>query len=614
MNGQIQQEKIKVQNLIFPGNDKGEYKPKLFYRGTSLVEDKEHSFCGISAYAKIDFATYFNSFSLGKWKEYTEMQNLDLELTAVGDFRVKLVGYLIEDGILQQVALGDYRVNHETERTVSFSYDKSDAAIVAFEIYTYSECRILKGGYVISVPAEGVRDITLALATTTFKQEEYIISNIKAIEKDILGADDPIARNFHVFVIDNGRTLRSDEFTSPAIEVIPNDNAGGSGGFCRGMMCAIDMEPQPTHLLLMDDDVLIIPESIKRTYFLLKCLKPEYQSSFISGAMLSYEKIDVQEEDAGYINREGWFTPVKHPLFLESVYDLVKNEAGDWEKHDYQYAPWWYCCIPMNFISNQNLPLPLFVRGDDAEFSVRNHCGIISMNSIGIWHKGFASKHFASKEYYQVFRNSLISQAICGEFDDVNFMARLKKYFMTEINRFNYIAANQICDALEDYLKGPELICTNNGAELMKNEGAKNEKLVPVSEFPIAVDYDKLYEFIPRTFMQKVISKLTVNGHYLPAFLLKKEPGVIPFDLYTWFPEKAYRRKAVLAVNELEKTAAYRELNRAEFKKTMRRWKSLNQRYKTEGEQIKGAYRQKRAEFTSREFWNRYLNLGENQQ
>ena len=47
----------------------------------------------------------------------------------------------------------------------------------------------------------------------------------------------------------------------------------------------------------MDDDVKILPESIIKTYNLLRCLKPEYRDHFISGAMLYYEKMHVQHED-----------------------------------------------------------------------------------------------------------------------------------------------------------------------------------------------------------------------------------------------------------------------------------------------------------------------------
>ena len=39
-----------------------------------------------------------------------------------------------------------------------------------------------------------------------------------------------------------------------------------------------------THVLLMDDDVVMQPESIYRTYRILSLLKDEYKDSFVGGA------------------------------------------------------------------------------------------------------------------------------------------------------------------------------------------------------------------------------------------------------------------------------------------------------------------------------------------
>lgn len=600
----------KVQNVIFPDNEKGESHKELFYKNCNVVYDKEEKIGYIAKYSNVEFTTYFNSFSQTKWKKYTDMKSVSLHLNIIGKFRIKLVGYSFMEGCIQQFVLGDAKFDNKEDREVVIPFEKSEHTILGFEISTFSDCAILAGGYYIDIPNE-LNEVRLALATTTFCQENYIIPNINKIKEQIIQSDDDIAKKFQVFVIDNGRTLSKDLFDSEQIEIVPNENAGGSGGFCRGMMCAIDSQMNPTHLLLMDDDVMIMPESIIRTYNLYRCVNEEWKDAFVSGAMLSYEKIVWQEEDMGYILDEGWFAPVKRPLCISEIYDLIINDGHMWEEHNNQYAPWWYCCIPMKFIRNDNLPLPLFVRGDDSEFSIRNHCKIMTMNSIAIWHKGFAAKHFASKEYYQVLRNSFIAQAISGEFQQADFMSRLKKYFMTEINRFNYSSANQLCDALEDFLKGPDVISKNNGAQMMKNQSSKNEKLSPIGEFGINVNFDTLYAGCPRTFLQKVFMKLTDNGHKVPEVLLKKEPGIIPFDLYTWYPERACRRKRVLAVSDLDKTAVMRTMDKVEYKKTMNRWKELCEKYEKTGDQIRQQYYNSREKLMSRDFWEHYLGIGE---
>ncbi|MBE5897127.1 MAG: hypothetical protein E7281_05120 [Lachnospiraceae bacterium] len=601
----------KVQNIIFPENEKSEYKPELFYKKGNLAYDKVSCKAYIAKYMTVDFSTYFNSFSNVKWNKYTNMKSVELHLMISGDFSIRLFGYKDTEGCVQQFEIAEQRVQNDEAREVVLKFGDTDCDILAFSITTFSDCVLENGGYYIDNDAE-LNEVRLALATTTFKQEHYIIPNIENIKKHIINSDEDIAKNFEVFVIDNGRTLDVNQFECDQVQVVPNPNAGGSGGFCRGMMCAIDSPNKPTHLLLMDDDVMIIPESIIRTYNLYRCVNDEWKDAFVSGAMLSYEKIVWQEEDMGYVVDEGLFAPVKKPMNISKIQYIVKNDAYHWEMHENTYAPWWYCCIPMKYVRNDNLPLPLFVRGDDSEFSIRNHCKIMTMNSIGIWHKGFAAKHFASKEYYQVYRNAFIAQAISGEFQNARFIDNLRKYFNTEINRLNYVAANQLCDALEDYLKGPSVIENNNGAEMMMAEGKKNEVLKSFDELGLNIDLESLYEWKERSFMQKVVMKITQNGHkYLPSRFLKSEPGVLPFDLYTWFPQKSYRRKTVIAVSELDRTAVVRHMDKAQYKKVMNRWDALVNRFNNDGSKIASEYAACKDRFTSREFWNKYLEIEE---
>ncbi len=107
------------------------------------------------------------------------------------------------------------------------------------------------------------------------------------MKKQIFASDEPIAKGFHMFVVDNGRTLNVDEVSDDNVTVIPNANVGGAGGFARGMMAALDIDA--THVLLMDDDVRVMPESFIRTFNLLSLRNDDYENAFINGAMLSLE-------------------------------------------------------------------------------------------------------------------------------------------------------------------------------------------------------------------------------------------------------------------------------------------------------------------------------------
>ena len=177
---------------------------------------------------------------------------------------------------------------------------------MGFQIETRGRVAIANSYYSVEFEGEP-RDVELALATTTFKKERYIESNIALVKSEILGCDDDIASHFTMHVIDNGRTLDAAALSGGRVHVCPNANVGGAGGFAYGMIRAMEQAPRATHVLLMDDDVAVSPESIKRTYNLLRIVNDDYAEAMVSGAMLNMEVGEEQWEDTGYMTPEGTF-------------------------------------------------------------------------------------------------------------------------------------------------------------------------------------------------------------------------------------------------------------------------------------------------------------------
>lgn len=105
-----------------------------------------------------------------------------------------------------------------------------------------------------------------------------------------------------------------EQWNSDKITIHPNKNVGGAGGFTRGMIESMEQPEDITHVLLMDDDVIILPESIRRMYYLLSMLKPEFDEYFVSGARLCYEEMNIQHEDIGFVHADGSYGPQKNEL------------------------------------------------------------------------------------------------------------------------------------------------------------------------------------------------------------------------------------------------------------------------------------------------------------
>ena len=97
-------------------------------------------------------------------------------------------------------------------------------------------------------------------------------------------------------------------------------------------------------------------------------------------------------------------------LDLRTLDACLDNEFE--EKCDYN--AWWYCTIPMQYVRSDNLPLPIFIRGDDVEYGLRNMKNLILMNGICVWHEPFEFK-YSSSMYYYIFRNTL--QGLCHNSD-----------------------------------------------------------------------------------------------------------------------------------------------------------------------------------------------------
>lgn len=325
--------------------------------------------------------------------------------------------------------------------------------------------------------------------------------------------------------------------------------------------------------------------------------------------MLYYEKMNVQHEDVGYVHKDGSYGPQKPSFELQKWDSVVKNEEN-YDKFDDHYAGWWYCCIPTTYIEANKLPLPLFIRGDDVEYSLRNDAKFITLNGICIWHMGFVTKYNAAMELYQVHRNSLIFQAFSGVCQDIDFVKRITDFYKVEIRRFNYNSCELLLESIDDFMKGPDFLFKPEGERIMKEHGAMNEKLVPIEEnYPdIEVNLDDLYKFEELGFWQKVFYKITVNGHLYPKFMLTDDVGVIAYD---WFncPKKQYKRKVLLAVNPYENTGAMRVLSRKKYLELHKHYKKTIRNYKKNHKKVEEEFRKKKDEYTSYEFWLNYLGI-----
>ena len=607
---------FKLANILLEDNDRARNYPDLYCRTSSPIPAcKDDGSFILFPYSQFDFATFFNALSVKKWRRYTVVRNVGVHLEISGKAEVTFCRLDATMAAPKRTVLGSIEVDSEAFSEIDYDFvGDDDADMLAFELVTYGMCRIKNSFYYAYVNEGDVRPVELALSTTTFRQEEFILANIDLFKKEIFGCQDDIAQHFTMLVIDNGRTLDAETLSGDGVRVFPNKNVGGAGGFARGMIEAMRLEKPATHVLLMDDDVQISTESLKRTYQLLSIVNDEYKDSYVSGAMMSYERQNEFHEDIGWVRNDGLYGPIKASMEVDLLENVVANDVIAIQKPN-RYVGWWYCCIPVETIKRIGLPLPVFIRGDDAEYGNRGATHIITMNGICVWHLTLALKYRAHLERYQVPRNSLIAQSTTGVYAHVDFMEQFRHNFQLDLKTFKYDSAGLSRMALEDYLKGPEFIMEDCGEEVLKKTTVKNEKPVALDLIEddrvdqVVVDPRMLYDNPPRSLFQRLVDYLFYNGHRLPDFLLRGDLAVIPWD--GWFyPSGSVRmHKEVLAVTKDGKQGIVRKMDKRRFKELNGRYKRLMRRYERDKEEVKARYAAAREEMTSEAFWRKYLEI-----
>lgn len=609
----------KLANVVLRVEEHAKQHPEIYYHinAGNVSYDEQHRSLDIKG--DVDFLTYVNGFSACKWRKYTEIAVINLHIEAYGSGRVVARGVPIAENEPVLITQVPFAAKDDSAALLDIEIDADKYDFVGFSVISdgASSVRLMKAFYSCRVAESDINKVNLALSTTTFKNERYILPNIELVKNGIGGEDGPIRDHFHMFVVDNGSTLDADGLTCEMVTVLPNPNTGGSGGFARGMMAVTEKPGEFTHIILMDDDVSIMPESLIRTFNLLSLAKGKYKDAFINGAMLSLEDPTRQYEDVSKVFNTAVYRRLKEDLDISKLSDLLVNERTDVEVPN-AYGAWWYSCIPVDAIEKNGLPMPFFIRCDDVEFGMRNQPVYMTMNCICVWHSSFEGRFRASVDVYQYVRNFAAMIALDDCASENYFILRLERDIRQRLRYLDYISAEFILDGFDDYLKGPEFLENLDGAALMKANGARNEKLVPIAELDqallkeagvtSAVLSNKNLEFHPRRLM-KYVRQIPYDKHYLPQVLLRKKPGYAVINNTALLDGSAAGVKTLVVLDPMRKNGIVRHLDKERFRAIRAREHELLSRYRKEGSNVRRAWKEAKPYLTSREFWNHYLGL-----
>ncbi len=502
--------------------------------------------------AHIDFDTYFNAFALAKWQRYTILSNLSARLRLTGKGTVSCLSVDAENN---ETVLLQRSFSHTTPEDLYLEIPPCDAVIVFIRVATRTLCGMEDASFFTKVPPTAVTPISLSLVICTFKREAYVKNTLAAISRE-LETYPQLQSCISIKLVDNGQSLDASVLNNLPGQLYYNVNAGGAGGFARGMLETLeDKQYIASHVLLMDDDIELPLGALYKTFSLLRLIRETYAQAFVGGAMLDGEKRNELFASAETLDG---------PCLLKRAYHtgsdlsdrrfLVQHELP--LNLDSQHQAWWYCTIPVPVIRKIGLPLPLFFQGDDIEFSHRSQCKVIHSNGIGVWHEPFHKKMSNSKQYFQA-RNSLVLGA-CFPEQGTRVLASLLRNIALQLFLFNYAGVAAARGGIEAFLRGPDQFFNPDLGQQALAEAAmyNSEPLVAIGDIPKQESTTRF------PLWKKAIMVATVNGHFLPPlFSTSQGHAIAPYlqnldSLYLkkklFFPLAEQPGKGYIRVRSLE--------------------------------------------------------------
>ncbi|MBO6260420.1 MAG: glycosyltransferase [Lachnospiraceae bacterium] len=576
-----------LQPILFPIAGIGD--SRLYYRysgqGVRCFDEQ----LTIAPETDVDLSTYFNSFSVCKWREYTGIGQYSLLLKLKGPGCVKLYHYCLDGGTVRQSLLSERQIAFSEWDELILKLPEIEEGVIGFSICSKEDVLYMKEAAYCTDEMCEAEEVRLALAFTTYRREAYISENVNSI----LRLKDP---GIHIFISDNASTLNLPD--DPQVSVFRNINSGGAGGFSRGMLEIIRSRKSFSHVVLMDDDVTIDPRVFDRLMRFLSYIKPEYKDAFVGGAMF--------RRDHGYFHvesgakRKGIVVyPYGYGLDMRRIDAMLHTDTF----HDEEYNAWWFCCIPISYIREDNLPLPVFFQWDDIDYGIRNNAPLILMNGICLWHDAFDTKRTAMHTYYSN-RNPLIVNCCHGEgASERRVLKELKKKVCTEICLYRYEHAEALIQAMEDFLRGPEWLCSLDPEEYNKKILALNRQVSYVAD---KVDFEWYLVgcgISDCDALHALVRILTMNGYLLKA----NREHTLP--LYADRSVQGYRAKRLLFYEVNTGTGYYTEKDIKKAFLCMMKFHKLYFRMWFRYPSVAKKYRDSYAYMTSKKMWEKYLKL-----
>ncbi len=552
--------------------------------------------------ATLDLDTYFNSLDETVWRRHTRLERISVELCIQGAAHVQLWRHSRSGGCAllaeAHTAVGEQSLLLTVPR---LPHPRATGRLCLGITAKEASVTLLSGAWITEAEPAPVQVMPVICTYNRDRPLAELLGRIGA-DPDVL---DAIAG---LIIVNNGTpdlAVRLEINAMPAelrrrLHVVEQGNVGGAGGFTRGLLEARDLGA--SHAILMDDDVVIEPESILRTVSLYSLARDEF---VVAGHML-----DLFQPNRLY---EAGATLIDHRLSIKPLH-LGADLAGPGDLNRFldptlmHYNGWWFMGLPLRLLDVHGWPMPCFIRGDDVEFGRRLHdAGVpmASMPGIGIWHEPFYAKLGSWHIYYE-FRNMLVLAARHFPAPSRRLLWNSMRWIIAELLIFRYQRAALLIRAVEDFLDGPDIYGRHPGEvhaslapirELYPTVSMRREQILPQPLPPIGPR--RRSSFIIGVTMALLSEWWRPDGNRPPI-------RIEPRD-HLWFRVLGADAVAVNEPWEIEQPL-YRR-SRLHFRLLSRQTWHLVRRMRREMPDAVQAWHSAHAAFTSEPAWRAYLGL-----
>ena len=437
----------------------------------------------VPAGEEVSFQTYFNAFPASYWRRWSQLDSIILALDIDGEANISIYRSK-QDG--QRISVANHLVSsghHEFELALK---NFEDGGWLWFDVTAESEATISQAAWCApsapgpqTMPDGSIIEPSekrVAVGIPTFNRPTDAVAALQAL------AEDPVVDGIIDFVLmpDQGNQHPADEpgydeavaHFGERFREFRQGNLGGSGGYSRIMLEALENTDSP-FILYMDDDIAIEPDSILRA---VQAARYAASPIIVGGQMLNLQERSQLRTTGEQVNRGDFmWGAAPHAVYDHDFAKYPLSAIGDGQSHkdpnsydsralhrrvDVEYNGWWMCLFPRIVAETNGQPLPLFIKWDDTEYSLRaaaNGFPTVTWPGAAIWHMAWADKDDAIDwQAYFHLRNRLIVAALYHDGDAKGITRSIFKSTLKHTMCMEYSTMAIQIEAMKDFLAGPD--------------------------------------------------------------------------------------------------------------------------------------------------------------